>query len=260
MSQDGGAGIEVEATLAVCSEEPAALMEELAGLDRLGPFRLRWLGAARLRDVYFELPDDGLRERGVALRLRREEDAWTLTLKADARATAGGAVERTEVEGAWTEEGVAPVAAELAGRGLDAAGLRAAAGRPDPVEAMQRAGFRVVQDRRTLRRRAAVTGAAGPDEEVAELAADTVRYRARGGRTVVHREVEVEAAPGAPAALADRVAAGLRQRFGDDLRPWAHSKLATGRALAELDPPTGPDGALRPGAYDELERRIGGSA
>lgn len=261
MSGDGSARSEVEATLAVCSEEPEADFEELFGLERAGPYRLRWRGETVLRDVYLEARDGGLGERGLALRLRREGGAWSVTLKGDERRAPGGAVERTEVEGAWTEEGAAAVAAELERRGLDADGLRAAAGRPEPVEAMRRRGFRVVQDRRTRRRRAGVSGPGGSDGDAAEIAADAVAYRAPGGGRVVHREVEVEAAPGAPAELPGRVAAELRERLGGRLRPWPHSKLATGRALAEVDPPAGPAGALRPDAYDELERRIGdGSA
>lgn len=258
-----GAGPEVEATLAVVSDSPGEVARRIASLRRAGPYPLRWRPAADLRDVYVDTPDGELRARGLALRLRREDGAWTLTLKGDARRVSGGAVERTEVEGGWSEEGAAPVAAEMEERGVDGGGLRSAAGTRRPVEALRAAGFRVVQDRKTARRRADVlppgADGEGGEDPVAELCVDVVRFRGASGRTLVHREVEVEAAPASPPDLPGRIAGELREAFAGELRPWPHSKLATGRALAERDPPTGPGGDLRPGAYDGLDRRLAGA-
>lgn len=258
MSHEAVSGPEVEATLVVSSRAPADVAEEIAGLGRAGPYRLRWRGEAELRDVYVDTPEGALRDRGLALRLRREEGAWTLALKGDARRAPGGGVARTELAGDWSRDGVAPVAAELERRGVAGADLRSAAGETPPPTALRAAGFRVVQDRRTARRRARVLPAGDGDEPVAELALDTVRFRAASGRRVVHREVEVEGSPGAPAGLPGRIAGELREAFADELRPWPHSKLATGAALAESDPPAGPGGDLRPEAYDELDRRLAG--
>lgn len=249
---------EVEATLAVASGSPAEVAEEIAALERVGARRLRWRGEALIRDVYFDTAEGALGERGLALRLRREGGEWTLGLKGAGRPAAAGAVDRPELEAPWSEEGLDRIARRLERTGTGAPDVRPAAGESRPVEALRRTGLGVVQDRRTSRRRAGVLppeGGAGP---AAELALDAVRFPVSSGRRVTHREVEVEAGAGAPAGLPGAVAGDLRERFPGALRPWPHSKLATGLALAEWEPPTGPDGDLLREAYDELERRIEG--
>lgn len=257
MSQGEDRASEVEATLAVSSQTPREVVEELRSLTRAGPFPLRWRGSAELRDVYFDSGASGLRERGLALRLRRGDAGWSLTLKGEARRAPAGALERTELERDWSEEGLVRVVEELERRGAGPKRRPRWSPGADPPEVLRSAGFRVVQDRRTVRRRAAVLPAGGGGGPAGELALDTVRFRVPPGRTVRHREVEIEAAPGAPGGLPGRVAAELRSRFGGELRPWEHSKLATGTAVAAADPPVGAGGELLPADYDRLEERLG---
>lgn len=262
----GGAGrLEVEATLAVASESPSEVAARIEALGRVGGHPLEWRGREELRDVYLDTPGGELGQRGLALRLRRREAGWTLTLKGEARPAPGGGVERSELEVPWSGEGWRRVLDELRGlgvappSGVDPDGASDPAADPgDPVNAVRAAGLRVVQDRRTLRRTARVLPAgAGGGEPVAHLALDTVRYRPGSGRTVVHREVEVEATERAPEGLPGRIADRLRDRFGDELRPWEHGKLATGAALEAVDPPVDPDGDLLPEAYAVLEEELG---
>lgn len=264
---DGGAAEpEVEATLAVTSESPGEVAERIEALDGVGGHPLEWRGWEELRDVYLDTPRGDLGEHGLALRLRRGEAGWTVTLKGEARPAPGGGVERSELEAAWSGDGWRLVLEELQRLGVapssvsDADDTSAPGTAPvDPVQAVRSVGLVVVQDRRTLRRTARVlpTGAGGR-EPVAHLAVDTVRYRPRSGRTVVHREVEVEATGRAPEGLPGRIADRLRDRFGDDLRPWEHGKLATGTALETLHPPVGPNGDLLPAAYDVLDESLEG--
>lgn len=257
-----GAEPEVEATLAVSAETPAEVAERLAELDGIGPYRFEWHGTDELRDVYLDTPSGELRALGLALRLRRTEDGWRITVKGAARPASGGAVERSELELEWSPAGFRRVLEELRRRGVelpDAPSQHSGSAPADPVEAIGDAGFVVVQDRRTRRRRARVAAeGAGGGETLAWLAVDTVHFRDASGRGVRHREVEVEATASAPEGLPGEVAGLLRRRLGDALRPWEHPKLATGAALAGIEPPVGPDGDLRPGAYDRLERELSG--
>jgi len=62
---------EVEATLAVTAETPAEVAARIGGLSRIGGHRVEWFGSERLRDVYLDTAGGELRERRLALRLRR---------------------------------------------------------------------------------------------------------------------------------------------------------------------------------------------
>lgn len=250
---------EVEATLAVSSETPADVTERIAALDGLGPYRFHWLDARELRDVYLDTPARELRERGLALRLRREDDGWWVTLKGPARPAPGGAVERTELELEWSRAARGRILGALRARGVELPDATSVPCGPDagaPLEVAGDAGFRVIQDRRTRRARARVEAPDGGEGPLAWLVVDTVRFRTASGRAVQHREVEIEATPGAPDGVPGEVAGLLRRRFGDALRPWEHPKLATGAAVAGIEPPAGPDGDLLPAAYDRLEREL----
>lgn len=251
---------EIEASLAVSSETPAEVAARIGGLARIGEHRLAWIGTERLRDVYLDTDDGQLGERGLAMRLRRGAGGWTLTLKGEARPAPGGGVERSELEVAWSGDGMEEVLDELRDRGVSRPGSPPPAAEGDPVEALRSAGFRVVQDRHTVRRSARVLPPGDGGEPVATLVVDAVRFETASEGAVRHREVEIEAAPAGPPELPGRLAGLLRERFGDALRPWEHGKLATGAALERIRPPVGPGGDLLPAAYDLLEREMSGGA
>lgn len=246
---------EREASLAVASRDPGRIADRVARLEELAGFGREPLPERRLRDVYLDRPAGELRAAGLALRLRREDGGVaSVALKGDERRLPGGGTDRLEVEGPWSEEAVARVGEALAGAGVEPDSLPDVAADGDPLDLLVARGWRPVQDRTTRRRPRRLVAPGGTT--AGELAVDEVRFRA-GGVTAVHREVEVEAAAGAgpPGPAAD----ALRDRFPGDLRPWDHSKLATGRALERLlggeDPGRwlGPDGGLRPEAYERLE-------
>lgn len=256
--RSGGGGeprTEVEATLVVASDRPARVERRVVRLAEAGGRPLRWIGTRELRDVYFDLGSGALRERGLALRLREEGGGWTLTLKGDARPGRGGEVERMEMEAAWSRSAFRSVLSELGRRGVEVPAGPASPAGSEPVEAVRSAGFGVLQER-AARRRIARVLSAGDGEPVAELALDTVLFRDRSGRRVRHREVEIEATGAAPPGLPGRIASALEERFGGELRPWAHGKLPTGRALRDLDPPATSGGDLVAEAYDLLEERL----
>lgn len=255
-------GVEVEVSLAVVHPDPEALLERLRGLERLGGWSVRPGPERRLRDVYLDRDDAELQEAGLALRVRFPRDGDpVLGIKDAGRPLQGGGVARREREEGWGPEALTLLDRELAG-----AGLAHATPPPDPLlpplEALRHAGFRIVQDRVTVRRPATLSAGADP---VAELVVDEVRFRVEG-REFAHAEVEVEAADDAPdpEELVAAAARALVERFGEGLRRWDHPKLATGLALQrlgreEVEGVTGEDGRLLPAAYDLIEALLSGA-
>lgn len=252
---------ELEATLAVVGPDSEAVAAAVAGLGELAGRRLGPARQVRLRDAYLDLPGEPLLRQGRAFRLRREDGRAVVGLKGAGATAEGGLVEREEREAPWGTEAVGVLRRVLAGRGpgdaVDREGLEAAArAAGDPLPALQDAGFHVLQDRTTRRTRRDILEAGRP---VGELAVDEVRFDA-AGRPCVHREVEVEAADPGPEGrrLLREAVAELRDRFGDALRAWIPSKLATGLALSELlsedaSPAwLAPDGSLAPDGYDRV--------
>ncbi|MFB6239981.1 MAG: CYTH domain-containing protein, partial [Gemmatimonadota bacterium] len=234
------------------------VLDEIAEMTSLAGRRIRWSsGDRRLRDVYFYTAGSALEERGLALRLRQDADGWWITLKGEGRAAAG-AVERLEVEREWSEQGLERILGELEARRVRPPSRPALGGKAEPVEVLGEAGFDVIQDRRSRRRRGRILATDGEGETVARLVLDTVEFRDRSGAAAVHRGVEIEAAPRAQEGLPGRLASELRDRFPEVLRPWRHPKLATGLALERMDPPTAGSGALLPEAYDLLEAELEG--
>lgn len=251
---------ERELTLAVVADRPARIADRVAALRRLAGLRLAPLPVRVLRDVYLDVSGGELEERGLALRLRWSGDGPpVLALKGDRRRLPGGGVDRLELEGSWGTDAMEGIREALARAGVPADPVSDHVPPADPLASFRSAGWEVIQDRTTRRRVRRLRREGG--RAAGELAVDEVRFEP-AGVTAVHREVEVEAAPGEglPAAAIEE----LRRRGGDRLRPWDHSKLATGRALARLlasgDPErwTAPDGSLGPAAYDRLAELLEG--
>lgn len=259
-----GPPLELEATLAVVGPGSDRIAGDVAGLRELAGRRLGPARTVRLRDTYLDLPGEPLLREGRAFRLRREDGRPVLGLKGAGREGEGPGLEREEREAPWGEEAGDVIRRVLAGRkghGVDREALTEAARAADePLEALLEAGFHLLQDRETRRRRRDILEEGRP---VGELAVDEVRFGAPGGRCV-HREIEVEAEAAGPRGhrLLERAVRELRDRFGDALRPWKPSKLATGLALTELlSAEARPgwlaaDGSVRSGGYDRVEELI----
>lgn len=255
-------GREVEAKLIVVSEHPRAVVERVAALRSLAGYRLEDRGELRLRDVYRDTPDGALVRRRAAVRLRYGGEGVRITLKAEGREVRRGTADRLEIELPWSGAALERVAAALEGLGV--ALPRPGPSGDDPAEALERMGLRVVQDRVTVRRVRDVVPADAPGAApAAELVVDSVGY-GDGGREARHHEVEVEARGAGGTAALEALERALVALFPGELRPWPHSKQATGSAVeallsgADADALLGPEGDLVPAAYGRIDAHLAG--
>lgn len=229
---------EIEATLAVVSDDPYEVVDALIALSELPAHILVPTDTLLLNDIYFDTEDGRLKEEKIALRLRRDGLETFFTLKGPA--TAGrdkSVVSCLEIERPWSEDAPAILREILAENGVRLAVSASAPFPEEPSEAMATLGLIVIQDRENLRRvRAVVEKGHDGAAPLAEMVIDTVTYRI-GAYCFVHHEVEVEALACGSAASVDAVkavASALKARFEGSLRRWNYGKLMTGAVLQKM--------------------------
>lgn len=251
---------EIETKLVVVSERPDEILERIAGTGELAGFSLVAMTEQSIRDVYYDTPAQLLRAADLALRVRQVN--WTLTLGLKGRSRRlGAAIERLEIERPWSAAGLAEVLAALARLGVVVGA--GAPGEPvdEPEAALRALGLAPFQERLTQRARREIA-----DRERAhlgELALDRAVF-AFGRERVRHYEIEIEA-PGAQALDGTAaLATALLTAWPGELRPWEHSKVATGRAIEHLVATRPPAlllnraGAPTAAAYDAMDRWLRG--
>ena len=253
---------EVEATLAICAEDPDRVIEQLQQLSSIGPYGLRPISPLAIADVYLDLARSELSKLGLGLRLRTVGQETLITLKGPKHLVAGGGASREEFERPWSRENLSLVLGRLESAGLEARRPGVESAGEDPLEVMAGLGFEPMQVRNTKRRPRDVVHEGRPSTTLAELVIDSVAYEI-GGRTILHHEIEIEVKPGSDIAVMQNVADELLASE-PHLRRWDHGKRATGRAIEELlargnlEELIRDDGSLKPPAYDVIEQWICG--
>jgi hypothetical protein len=248
---------EIEATFVVLTAAPAQVLRRLEALEQLAGCTLRPLPTEELRDMYYDLPAQSLRARGLALRLRRADGSWFLALKGRSRHTAF-ATDRLEIEGSPAAVADA-IVRELGGTARLGDDREALA--RDPIAALAATGWTPTQARDTLRRPRDLVTPGGA--RLARMAIDTVTYTA-GGRPLRHHEVEIEIAASEDLEWLERAAHEMLQRFAPEIAPWPHSKLATGFAIqtllsdAETSPLTDAAGDITPDGHARIHAHLAG--
>jgi hypothetical protein len=251
---------ETEATLIILSESPDCISRTLATRPSLGGHELEQQKVQAIRDRYFDTPDGALGARGYALRLRESGTGQLIALKGSGRTTGQFSTVRLEIEGSWSQGALEAIVNELQKQGGLSIQLPIDLNGGQPDEVLRSIGFCTLQDRET-ERQLFVVHERGTGNRIAEIAVDSVTYHLSSGEAV-HRELEVEAINEQGVAELDRMIQALLERFPGALRPWQHSKLATGlaleRQLAGRERPAQlrPDGSLLPAAYDHIERTL----
>jgi inorganic triphosphatase YgiF len=179
--------LEVELKLSVIGQHPDALLDDLAQLDELGGLRLGPPAEHHLRDVYWDLPDGGLRIQKLSLRLRQIDDRVVFTAKGGT-SNSEGIFRRYELEVPATCENWQEVRAALVNEGVTL-GVEASGEAPEGW--LRQAGLVVTQDRRT--RRTVKYAYADPhlDRPLVEIALDRTRFEFERIH-VDYWEIEVE--------------------------------------------------------------------
>jgi len=224
---------EIETTLVITGKDPAGLREELAVLRGLGPFVFTNRRDKELKDTYYDTTAHSLSRKGIALRIRETgtQSLPKITIKKNERIDAGGAAVREEFELAVTEENEKRIQEALSELPLPAVPFPLG---PDaPGQSLEGIGLVIIQERLTKRAVLGVMTPLEPSRTIGELALDEVSYRIGRG-TVLHYELEVEAAEAGCQPLIEELTGLLRQAYPDRLRRWDHNKLVTGFALERL--------------------------
>ena len=180
---------EIESTLLVCADDPAAVVTALAMITHINGYALQPLKPQRLNDIYFDTRDGRLGSARVGLRLRSVDGTWYVTLKGPSHQSAGTA-DRGELELAWSKQAFEEIHHELSSYSIRLKDLEATCEASDPIWCMQRMGFVVVQNRDTERQRRAVVTSINTSP-VAELAIDAVTFKLASDRVRLYA-VEVE--------------------------------------------------------------------
>ena len=262
MSSDQNS-MEQEATLVIVGEQPDAIARQIADLQKLAEYRLIQRDALNIRDVYWDFPDGRLAANHIALRLRYHDKKPLITLKGPSQnARFSGGLSRSEFEMPWSDSAFSEVLSKLQAQGLITSAAPDFGGiGPDP--AFKAVGLKTVQVRRTRR---LVRDVAGPTDRksnvLAELSIDTTTFEFND-LGIVHHEIEIETKARGGELAAEGLVTALVQLFPQNLRSWKYSKLATGKALADLvdagtaDQLLGDGNVLLPSAYDMIAKYLG---
>ncbi|WP_237671507.1 CYTH domain-containing protein [Desulfomonile tiedjei] len=222
--------MEHEITLIICSENPDAVMDSIEFMGSFGEYRLVPSSASLIEDRYFDTRARVLRSAHWALRLRKTQGNHLLTLKGPSRTIGNGIHERFELELSWSRKALEKVLTEIVRNGLASPDLSRITS--DPVQAMEAAGFEIVQTRETSRRILNVRKSAD-SEVLAELVLDKVLYQFEIG-TILHHEMELESKSESGILVIGTIMTHLTKIFRREIREWPHSKLATGWAYEKL--------------------------
>jgi hypothetical protein len=247
---------ETEATLVVCSEDPASVAEKIACLTSIGNYTLESRGVTEFNDTYFL---GGTLLQGFAVRIRDAGHQVLVALKGPPTKTDWGAVQRPEIEAPWSQEAVRQIMEEIGGETAATPVNDCDFEQASPLEILERLGLYVVQARETRRQvRDVLVSVKGSVEVIAELVIDAVIYHF-GVQDVRHYEVEVEEKRPGHVDEIREVLDYIIADFGTRLREWDQDKLSTGMAIeqlllrGEMDGLFTDENALIPAAYDKLD-------
>lgn len=260
LNPDSGTPREYEITFAIISHEPERVRCEIAELSTVGGHRVLPPELLMIHDVYLDTPEGDLRKKSWALRIRSCSGTVKFALKGPAIKTAGGMIERPELEDAWSHEAPERIRSALAVQNIRLALRRSPGLDMPPVETLMHSGFRVIQTRETRRELKSIVSRERR-LEFADLALDTVSYYFDTTK-IRHAEIEIEAKGPDAIAATKAVSDYLMAAYSSELRRWDYGKLATGLALegllrrGSLEGLIRADRYLQPSVYDRLTDRL----
>jgi inorganic triphosphatase YgiF len=217
--------LEVELKLSVTGDNPDALLDEVARLDGLAGLKLGPAQDHHLRDIYWDLPEGGLRALKLSLRLRQIDDRLVFTAKGGT-SNSEGLFTRYELEVPATRDNWQEVRQALIDEGIDL-GHRTPGDEPDRW--LRAAGLVPTQDRSTRRTVKYLYAEDNASEPLAELALDRTSFDF-GKVRVDYWEIEIEQLNGNDSAPHE-LGRALLNRYADRLELSTMGKYSRGLAI-----------------------------
>jgi CYTH domain len=247
--------IESEEALLICSQDPEAIADKIAGLKSIAGYLLEDKGSQMIRDIYFDTPRyPSLKERKLALRLRQiNSDILKITFKGPSqfRSNSSSSLQqRQEIEEEWSKRGLQTIVEQLKKENINVSdnvlqheNSYAFKDIQYAIDMLKQLGLdKVIQDRTTKRIvRNVISSNTNDDSQaknskiLAELDIDTVTYFFGDDNKVLLHEVEIEAKEDETPSLLDTISSALIAIIGGSvLKRWRYSKIATGTAIHEI--------------------------
>lgn len=233
MESDLDIPFENEAALAVYSNNPKQVIESLSIIPFVENYRLLFHSPKHIHDVYFDTPSGLLKDRKIGLRLRREGSSQLITLKGPDESSTVGIHRRTELELYWSLDAINRVMAELSKVDIEFNRSDMKSYVDDPLRAMIHIGFKVIQDRETCRQIRIIKLNQELNSALVELDIDSTIYHF-GKLDVRYYSLEIEEKSKISEEMLNSIVDDIIERFPNSLKRWSHSKLTTGKAIAEM--------------------------
>lgn len=214
--------LEIELKLTVGGSDPDALLNEVEKLDEIASFAIGEPAQHRIHDIYWDLPDGGLHESRLSLRLRDVDGRVLFTAKGGT-SSGEGLFRRYELEVDATRQNWDEVRAALEQEG---ASLKDGALGEAPADWLRAAGLVPTQNRITRRTVRYVYGATEPHRPLAELALDRTRFNF-GMLKIDYWEIEIEELGGGD-EIPRQIGRTLLERYPDRLSPSTMGKYSRG--------------------------------
>lgn len=247
-------GQETELKLAICSDSPQSLCEEIGQLKSIAGYDLSVQRSIRLRDRYLDTTDGAFSNRRWAIRIRTIGSNHYIAMKGPAVTNKYGILDRPEIEGKWSRDMLNEIAEQALEIGIELPSSDTTFNEHEPLSILTELGLSIVQDRETIRQIRLIAGQKG--DGAVEMALDHVKYQVQE-HTINHFEIELESMSCSGEKIILSISQRLLGLYGNDLRKWSYNKFVLGWAIDKLlGQPDALDlvhnGCLTPFAYDQI--------
>lgn len=226
--------MEVETKLLIIAPNPETFLRQMANTSTILNYQLRKKGRRKIRDIYLDTKSGDLKTGRLALRLRKMNNNYLLTLKGKTVIYDWGGVKRLEIELPWSLKSVKQMNRILTENQIPFIFSENLYRTLNPVNYLhQLTDIEIIQDRETRRLIRYITQKEHPEKILAEMALDIVSYHLQN--LLIHQaEIELEAKSSAGIKAIQHIHTFLLQKYPDALRSWTLSKLTTGLLLEKM--------------------------
>lgn len=252
---------EIESKLLVLAKHPKNFLLQIAQKSAVSGYKLIKIGRHEIRDIYFDSPDGQLKRQRLALRLRKVNDHFLLTVKGKTQFSKWGGVSRLEIELPYSLSALKEMEDVLRHHQVSLNLFVPKKMTDNPTTFLQNSSLKIIQDRETSRLIRQVISKERPEEILAEMALDTISYHLEN-LSVYQAEIELEAKSTKGIEAIRHIQDYLLKKHPYSLRIWTLSKLTTGLAIemlfreGKLHSYFGDQNYLLPAVYDLILKNM----